>query len=217
MGSDLRAAAILFLYVCSELGHAQSRDTRFKLATGAGNPVCQSALKVVSGIPRSDFIANFNWVDRFEKRSEWSSAETSFVRSDGEKVPFKFSYVQFDLDNDASPDLVVATTMMMNSVLVDTWYMYRPSQLPSLLAEGVSESKLSLVPKIDAQFVPGFVPVEFARWSFEGINYVVLREFGFLRNRRPPASFLVAKYDGVTKGHHQESISKMTVVCDIRG
>jgi hypothetical protein len=217
MTRSLRLAAALLLGMSCGGAPAQNQETRFAVTVGEANHVCQSVLKVIRRIPNSDFITSFKWMERFEKRTDWTSAKTLFLRADGERVPFEFSHADFDIDNDGSPELIVGTTNMMHSVLVDRWYVFRRPQLGELLTQGVSESKLAVVPKIDTDSVPGFVPVEFARWSFEGVNYLILREYGFLRNRRPAASLLVAKFDRVVSGPRQVAIAKMTLVCDIRG
>jgi hypothetical protein len=216
--ANLATALVLGLWLTS-CASAQAADQGFRIKVGANNPVCIVGERLLRRIPAKSFTNGGDWRNWFENSEDWEQRTTLLLRRDGTTVPFEFSYVSFDIDNDGDEDILVWRTSMMSSAQIDLWYLFALDQLPRLLDATLPVDLLLSVPAVKgyAASTEQHVPTDFARWSLNGVNYIAMREFGFPGKRDVPSSFLVGKYDGrVVKRGGDGPTAQVTVVCEIR-
>jgi hypothetical protein len=198
---------------------AVAADPPLRISIGARDPVCIDAEQMLRKIPVASFASNEDWRNRFDPGTDWKPFTTSVVRADGTTVPFSFTYAPFDIDNDREPEVVLWNVTKMRSVVMDVWYIFDQKQFQSVLGDNVPVGLLASVPAVKgyANSAEGYVPTDFAPWRRNGVNYIVMREFGFPKKRNISASFLVTKYDGlIVQRRGDGPTATVRVICDIR-
>jgi hypothetical protein len=207
------------LLVLAAATPAAASDPPLRISMGARDPVCIEAEQILGKIPVASFASQEDWRKWFDPGTGWKPVTTSVLRANGTTVPFSFTYAPFDIDNDREQEIILWNVAKMSSVAMDVWYIFDQQQFQSALGHNVPVALLMSVPALKgyANSAEGYVPTDFAPWRRNGVNYIVMREFGFPKKRNISASFLVTKYDGFNVHRRGDGpTATVRVICDIR-
>lgn len=199
---------------------ADASSKSFRIVTGKQNQLCVDAAQMLHKMPKdlfATYFANGGWRSWFNEEENWKKKTTTLRRLDGTVIPYGYSYANFDIDNDGKEDFVIWKVSSIRSVEMDFWYIFPKDKSTLALDSELSVSELD-VPQIGGSLFSAsdFVPTEFARWTRNGVNYIVMREIGFPGRNRFPSSFLVTKYEGHVVKRGGMSIAEVNVLCVIK-
>ena len=199
---------------------AEAFSKSFSIVTGKQNRICVDALRVLHKMPKdlfSTYSAEGGWRSWFDEETNWKQKTTALRRLDGTKIPYGYSYANFDIDNDGKDDFIIWDVSSIRSVEMDFWFVFPHDKSTLALDSELSVSELE-VPQIGGAYgsVGNFVPTEFARWTHNGVNLIVMREIGFPGRNKFPSSFLVTKYEGHVVKRGGMSIAEVNVICVIK-
>jgi hypothetical protein len=209
------AAAILLVPTLA----LAAKEEVYRINVGDANSVCGHAVRALQRVPAAAFSPNEDWRKWFH-RGNWTPFSTNLLRHDGSTIPYSFSYTTFDLDNNGREEVILWKRSMMHSAEIDVWYLVSKEELSTVLRDPLPVAVVLNLPAIktygDSVSVDTYVPVDFGVWSRDGVNYLVMREFGFPKRRKnAPSTFLVGKYSGqITQGRDGPT-AKVDVLCAI--
>jgi hypothetical protein len=194
-------SAALLLICGTSLGAPPKSGLPYKITLGADKRLCQRLLKTIAPIHFKDFL--FGRLSESLAVQEWQTTSVEWTDKAGNRTPRDFRYRRFDIDNDGSPEVVVANRYMIRSTEYDSWDVLSNSEFAAIQRDGIVWDQYgperidgSQVEFADADGFGMSLTTFMVPWTYAKRNYVIFQEvyFGHPERRASPRYVVLAEY-----------------------
>lgn len=179
-------------------------NNKVQIVFGQTNPVCLESIKIVRGMPRSDFWSG-KWRSGFGE-VVWHTDSYPTITAEGKHSDVTYQYLPLNIYNDGSTQVVVKHTDMFTSVFWDWLYVLQSDEFNLAQQEGAIGKILgsSTAPELNARNFAIFTngrnanPTELHIWRHQAKNYLLMKEnqFAWKEKKKKPQSLYVGILNG---------------------
>lgn len=192
---------------------------RLQVVRGKSDQICQALAKQLRRISQTE-LRDGSW------RKLLESMPWQYERISTQDYELGLEYSSFDIDNDGTPEVIVARTYSFHQSDIESWYVLSQEQFEKLPRDQFVEKYLGEYFSLNSGanrdhllFAFDVNPVQIVGWKFKHLNYVLLKEYGFGSRRGRLNSLVVMTVKKTPPGTMEppRNTYRAKVVCRIRG